>query len=108
MSYRTLAIVGTVLLVLALADLPYGYYRLLRIVICGVSAYGAVIATRMKSQGWMLTLGLITVTFNPLIPIYLDRSVWAVVDLVTAFVLFFSSFSIPGKAEGAGETEDPS
>ena len=91
MSYRALAIGAAVMLVIALADLPYGYYTLLRIVVCGVALYGAYIASTSKATEWVIPLGIIALVFNPLIPIYLSREIWAVVDVLTAGSLIASA-----------------
>lgn len=108
MSYRTLASVAAVLLVVALAELPYGYYTLLRIVVCGVSAYGAFIAYGVQTEGWTLVLGMTALVFNPLIPIHLEREVWSIVDLVTAGVLFASGLTLPRRLAKTENTKDSS
>ena len=91
MSYLALAIGTAVMLVIALADLPYGYYTLLRIIVCGVSLYGAYTASTANAHGWVIPLGFIALLFNPLIPIYLSREVWAVVDVLAATSLIASA-----------------
>jgi len=39
--YRIATIVASIILVGALLHLPYGYFQLLRLVVCAVAAYGA-------------------------------------------------------------------
>lgn len=46
MSYKTIARTAAALCVLALAEMPYGYYTFLRIAVCGAAGYGAVLAHR--------------------------------------------------------------
>jgi hypothetical protein len=65
---------------------PYGYYVLLRWVVCGISLYVAVKAYQQKKMSWTWIFCGVAVLFNPLIPIYLTRNVWSVVDLATAIV----------------------
>lgn len=75
-------------LVLAMADLPIGYYMFLRIIVF-ISAI-LVIYREYEGEitGWVLAFGIIAILFNPLIPIYLhDRSIWAIID-ITAAILF--------------------
>jgi hypothetical protein len=45
------------MLFLALADLPYGYYTLLRILVCAVGAYGAYLAYSAGRHGWSTSVG---------------------------------------------------
>ena len=81
------------MLVIALADLPYGYYTLLRIVVCAVGAYGAYSAYNAGRRGWMWVFAGMAVLFNPIIPVYLDRETWSVIDILAA-VTFLSSIAV--------------
>jgi hypothetical protein len=92
--YRTLAFFAAAACVLALFDWPYGYYQLLRFGVCAVAIYGAVLAHQAGVQGWTWALGALAVVFNPLLPVYLDRSVWAVIDIAAAVVLVLSSLTV--------------
>jgi hypothetical protein len=82
-------IVPAAMALIALAPLPYGYYVLLRIAVCGAAAFLAWThynVTR-KIGAWIIGLGLIAVLFNPLTPIHLNRDIWAVID-IGAVVVF--------------------
>jgi hypothetical protein len=81
------------MLFLALADLPYGYYTLLRILVCAVGAYGAYLAYSAGRHGWTWTFGAIAVLFNPIIPVYLGREVWAPID-VGVGIVFVTSLAV--------------
>jgi hypothetical protein len=99
MSVQTLPrfvwIVPTILLCFALARLPYGYYALLRIVVCvaaGFLAWSEYQQIRRLS-GWGVALALAAVIFNPIIPVYLTRGVWAYIDLAVAVLLMVHMFA---------------
>lgn len=92
--YKQGALIAAILLVIALAPMPYGYYQVLRIVVCGLSCYGAYLAYNAESHIWMWLLAGIAILFNPIFPIYLERDLWNVIDLVTAATLFLSTRSI--------------
>ena len=85
---RIVWIVPAVLLVIATARLPYGYYTFTRIVTCGVAAWIAVVGFQEGSidKAWSIALALIAVLFNPIIPIHLDRSTWFYLDIGAAGV----------------------
>lgn len=89
-GYTIARVIAAALLFLALADLPYGYYTLLRLFVCAVGAYGAYLAYMAKQQGWTWTLGALAVLFNPIIPVYLEREIWAPIDVGVAVVLLIS------------------
>lgn len=92
MGFIIARIIAIIFLLLALENQPYGYYILLRFIVCGVSAYGAFFASRLGETGWIWILGIIAVLFNPIIPIHLDRETWAIVDLGVAVILIVSLF----------------
>ncbi len=78
-----------ILLLVGVADMPIGYYTLLRIVVTIGSA--AVIVEEMEKgiTPWILAFGLLAILFNPIIPVYLnDKQAWMPIDLIGA-VLFF-------------------
>jgi hypothetical protein len=86
----TLAMIG--FLVFALLDgLPYGYFTLLKFVVFIGSAYIAWKTYEYKHDGfWIWAFGFIAILFNPLIPIYLTREIWQVLDVATAIFLGIS------------------
>mgnify|MGYP001555572877 FL=1 len=83
------------LLFLSLAELPIGYYTLLRIIV----TIGAIIVVVTEFQNgnnfWVLTFGLIAFLFNPIIPIYLnDKSAWMPLDIISGIIFIIKSFTI--------------
>jgi len=92
MGFTIARIIAAILLFLALDRHPYGYYKLLRFVVCGVTAYGAYFAASIEKVVWVWIFGIIAVLFNPFIPIRLDRDFWAFFDIAVAIILFASLF----------------
>lgn len=83
-------VVAALMLVGALAQNPYSYYTLMRWVVCGVSGFSAYRAAELKKAGWAWTLGIVALIFNPILPVHLDRGIWAFVDLGVAVLLLVS------------------
>ncbi|HBR55097.1 MAG TPA: hypothetical protein DEA82_13305 [Flavobacteriaceae bacterium] len=80
------------LLLLALIDLPIGYYTFLRIVVT-IGAI-AVVITEFENgvNFWVLAFGLVAVLFNPIIPVYLgDKAIWMPIDIITAILFGIKS-----------------
>ncbi|NQT97178.1 MAG: hypothetical protein HQ562_05490 [Candidatus Marinimicrobia bacterium] len=90
MNFKTVRLIASGLLLIALLDLPYGYYTLLRIIICILAGYTAYVAYESEKIPWVWIFGLIAILFNPVIPIYLDRETWAVIDIIVALVFAVS------------------
>jgi hypothetical protein len=65
---------------LAIADIPYGYYQLLRWVTCGVAIASAIQLHRFALTGWVWALSGLAILFNPLIPFHFDRETWRIFD----------------------------
>ena len=79
------------MLVLALAPLPYAYYQILRFVVCGTFAYLAYMAVQKEHHGHTAIFSVLAVLFNPIVPIHLDRTLWAFIDVGSAGLLLWSS-----------------
>ena len=92
---RILLLICTGLLLLALVDLPIGYYTLLRVVVT-IGAVAVIVTEFDKGLNfWNFLFGLIAIIFNPLIPIYLgDKDAWIPIDIITAVFFGIKSFTI--------------
>lgn len=84
------------MLLLALFDLPEGYFTLLGIIVCGTAVYFIFIAKDIKKISWVWAMGFIAILFNPFIPIHLDREMRSFIDIIVAFVFFVGIFVLSG------------
>ena len=73
---------------------PYGYYNLLRLVVCGTGAFLAVISHKSENTAWAWTMGIVAFIFNPIFPIHLNKEIWIVIDIATAVIFIVSFFKI--------------
>jgi len=85
-------IIAILMLFWALVDNPYGYYQILRWVICGLTGYSAYLAYENNKNTWTWIFGIITVLFNPIAPIHLNRELWSIIDIIVATIIFTSIF----------------
>lgn len=85
-------VVAGIMLLLALGSWEYSYYQMLRVVVSASSVYLAWRMFNVKQQGWGWGFVVAGALFNPIYPIYLDRSAWMIVDVAFA-VFFFASLS---------------
>ena len=78
------------LLAFAVFPLPYGYYGLLRFCVTAVAIYCAYDSYKKKAEGYYLIGFLfVAVLFNPLISVYFDKTIWAVIDVLLACAFFW-------------------
>jgi len=95
-----ISIVSVIMLLLAIPPIwPYGYYTFLRVVICASSAYMAYLGFDRGKEGWGWIFGIIAVLFNPLVPIYLTKEIWVVIDVIVAGVFLVSIFTLKSREE---------
>jgi FtsH-binding integral membrane protein len=87
-------LVATALLLWGLARHPYGYYKLLRWVVCGAGAYSAFVTMSSKKSSWAWALGITAAVFNPIFPIHLERATWAVLNIAAAILFGASIFAV--------------
>ena len=85
-----LAIIVAIMLLIAIAPLPYGYYQFLRWVVCGVAVFIAYSAYTWGKIWAVWLFGIVAVLFNPIIPIHLTKEIWQPIDLVCALLFSLS------------------
>ena len=84
-------LIAVAFLLLALFDgWPYGFFTVLRFVVFGATAYVARMAYEEKKEGWVWVFGFIAMLFNPIIPIYLTRETWRVIDSFLVIILLLT------------------
>ena len=80
------------MLLFGILQLPYGYYTLLRISITVIAGINIITNIDKEDKIWAIVFALIAILFNPFIPIYLDKSIWIVIDLIIAGIFGFISY----------------
>jgi hypothetical protein len=88
-------IILAVLFFLCLADMPYGYYQLVRFV--GLVGF-SVIAYQAHEQGKQTEMTIycgLALLFQPFFKIALGREIWNIVDVIVGIGLLISIFMKP-------------
>ncbi len=90
--YKIFAIC-TVLLLIAVVNMPSGYYTFLRIAV----TFGAVLASYNEYDKdiniWVIIFGLIAILYNPFIPIYFYyKGIWIYINIITAVLFGIQSY----------------
>jgi hypothetical protein len=75
------AVAGVMLLWALYPGNPYGYYILLRWVVCPCFICAALQAFRQGKKNMIWVLGVTAAIYNPLISLHLTRELWSVLNL---------------------------
>lgn len=92
----------SIIMLLLIAILPikeYGYYVLLKWVVFLTSIYIGYFFYRVKKMNWIWLMGIIAAVFNPIMPIPLGKSIWRIIDFITALIFGITIFAFRGKEE---------
>jgi len=77
---------SVIFLLIAIVDLPYGYYIILRILIFSISIM-MIISSKYVESKWFFYLPVfIAIIYNPIIPIYLSKANWVRIDVIVAII----------------------
>lgn len=84
MSPRVGIWLGPILLLLiALFNMPYAYYQLLRVVVFCDAAYLVLQEKERGSDLWLWAFTACALTYNPVFKLSLGREVWFLVNVAT-------------------------
>lgn len=89
--------VPAVMSLAAILPLPYGYYMLLRPVMCiGAAIVAWSLYQSVRKTNWQVwAFVAIAVLFNPLIPIHMNRAIWLPINMVAAVLFAWVASSNP-------------
>ncbi len=87
---KTASTITGVMLLIAILPLPYGYYILLRWVVCFSAIFSAWIALGLSKKAWLFLMAIIALLFNPIFPINLTKGIWVIIDFIVAILFFVS------------------
>tara|TARA_Y100001936_G_C15646920_1_gene444406 strand:- start:185 stop:502 length:318 start_codon:yes stop_codon:yes gene_type:complete len=79
-----------VVMAIGFLPMPYGYYTLSRLVVCGCSVYFAHRLYRENQTPFVWVFGFFAILYNPIIPVHLyQKETWMVVNAITAIFFIF-------------------
>jgi hypothetical protein len=87
---KPIKITLSIIFLLCLTDMPYGYFQMVRVV--GMIGFGilAVLERENRNKGMFYFYVASAVLINPIVKIALGRELWNVVDVIWAVILLAS------------------
>ena len=92
--YSAIFLLASVLLVIALAPLPYAFYLVLRPVVAVSACFLVARSIQTKRYGWLVPAVLAIGYFLPTFGVAMTKSQWAPIDFVSAAVFASAAFSV--------------
>ena len=90
-------VIIAVLLLLCLADMPYGFYELVRFAAAAAFAYLSYDYFKSKKDGLGFTFTGLALLFQPFFKVALGRTIWNFVDVIVAVGLIYLIVKAFGK-----------
>ena len=84
---KYLQLILSVLLLICLLAMPYGYYVLIRFIATICFCIFTVQYHDKNKQGLVITFGSLALLFQPFFKVVLGRTIWNVVDVLVAIFL---------------------
>ena len=82
-------LIVAVLLLLCLADMPYGFYELVRFAAMAAFAYLSYDYFKSNKDGLGILFAALALLFQPFFKVALGRTIWNLVDVIVAVGLFY-------------------
>ena len=95
MANNIIKVILAVLFFTCLANMPYGYYQLVRFAAMVGFAVLAYQAHEKDNQAEMIIYGALALLFQPFFKIALGRELWNVIDVLVGLGLLISIFIKP-------------
>lgn len=80
-------IVLSVLFLICLADMPYGYFQIVRFLGMVGFGYLAYVEYEIENKNWAIFYVCSAILINPIVKISLGRELWNIVDVIWAIIL---------------------
>lgn len=91
MNNSIIKVILSILLLLCLINMPYGYYQFVRFAAMIGFAYLAYSANEQSNRNEVFVYIVLALLFQPFIKIALGRTIWNIVDLIVGIGLVISS-----------------
>ena len=100
------SVIAALMLLAAMGSWPYGYYLMLRWVVCAAAVFVAYQGWRLKRSWAAWGFGFLAALFNPLVPVHLNRPAWRVIDLAAAVAFIAGIIFVVERKGGAATDRD--
>lgn len=87
---KPIKVILAIVLILCLANMPYGFYQFVRFAAMMGFAYFAYSANQQSNKNAMFVYMALAILFQPFIKVALGRTIWKSIDVITAVGMLLS------------------
>lgn len=92
---KRVSIASTIVVAVGLADMPYGYYSLLKISLCAAAITAIWVCKSQVHEAFIWLLGIVAIIYNPLLPIrFGQKEIWVVANIATLLLFWITTLRI--------------
>jgi len=96
-SHRVTVLIAGAFCTIAILNLPYGFYMIVRCIATAVAIYLLTTARVRLFDIQVFTLIVVILIFNPIWKVHLGRDLWRIVDGFTAIFYFWLFITLKTK-----------
>lgn len=90
--YKILGLVS-ILLFVAVAPMPYGFYTFVKIIVCGCAGVICYQLWKAGDRGaWLWVWGMVAILFNPVAEIHMTKEVWMIMDAIAGCLFGYAAW----------------
>ena len=93
-SQRITALLAGALCAIAILNMPYGFYMIVRCVTTGAALYLLLTARERLFDFQIFGLIVVILIFNPIWKLHLGRDLWRIVDGISAAFYFWTTATL--------------
>ena len=79
------------MLVLGIFDWLWGYYDLMRLIVCGAAGYIAWCVKQQKGERLFWVMVVVAIIYNPIAPVHFERTLWILLNLASATAFWIAA-----------------
>lgn len=93
-KFFLLPLIIAAILFISIAELPYGFYTFMRIFVPLLSVIYLFFAYMCKEKFSLMLIPniIITMLWNPIFPVYLDKETWVIIDAIAGISQIIMTF----------------
>ncbi|MDE5422058.1 hypothetical protein L3073_07535 [Ancylomarina sp. DW003] len=97
-SVKYIMLLNSLLLIISIFDMSYGFYCFLRInIFFSLCLYLTLLKAEIRNKIWVFTSLIFITIYNPIFPLRLPKEIWIIINMIALSVFIVNSFQYKEK-----------